>query len=129
MLTATPVEPLTPDNLRERFSKKFPDIKAIRIADLYRLSFILQKELDKHHLLCEGLEMWVEPINSFTFKMLRNKGLAYKGLDIKVCSSYFTGRQGITFTKDGKVWFCGWAGGTNHHPFLRAFSEWLGDEQ
>ena len=59
--------------------------------------------------------------------MIKKKGLKYKGLEIKVASHYFNGREAITFNKDGNVYFCGWTDSENWKPFLTAFEEWLGD--
>ncbi len=116
---------MTTDELRIKFKAKYPDINVIRQSDIHKLLYILDEELDKH-TEAGNLVMNMIPLNNFVAKMLRTKGLKHKGLELKVRAHYFEyGREAITFTRDGSVYFCGWAGGTNHLPFLRAFERWL----
>jgi len=112
------------EELRTLFSKKYPDVSKIRQTDLHKLVYLLDKQLDSHY--ADGhLRMYMEPINSFVARMIRTKGIQYRGIELKVNSHYFSGRQAIEISKDGKVYFCGWASGVNHVPFLIAFAEWL----
>lgn len=56
-----------------------------------------------------GLRIFMEPLNNLVAKMIRNKGLSYKCLDLNCCSFYFSG----------------WTGGNNYILFLKAFRRWL----
>lgn len=113
------------DNLRELFKTTYPDISKIKQADINRLLWLLDEELDKH-FQAGFLKMYMLPVNILTAKMIREKGIQHKGLELKVGANYFPqGREGIHFFPDGRVYFCGWAGGTNHEPFQRGFRKWL----
>ncbi len=114
----------TNDELRMIFKKKFPDVSVITLSKVYQLIYLLEKELELH-AKAGNLEMYMEPLNNFVANMLREKGIQYKGLELKVSSYYFRNRQAITIDKDGYPWFCGWAGGNNHEPFIKAFEEWI----
>lgn len=115
------------DQLRAKFALKYPDIAQINQTDIHHLIYLIDKELDKHYTNGH-LRMYMEPMDRFTARMIRTKTLKYKGLELTVCAHYFTKRQAIEFTKDGKVYFCGWASGINHDPFLNAFEQWLEDK-
>jgi len=117
------------DRLRNLFKEKCPDINKIKQSDIHKLLWLLDMALEKHS---EGdnLHMNMVPLNSLVAKMIREKGMAYKGLELKVRAHYFErGRDAITFTKEGSVFFCGWAGGNNHIPFLSAFEQWVNELQ
>lgn len=113
---------MTAYELRIMFKNKYPDIDKIKKSELYRLIYLLQYELENNKT---SVTMYINPINNFVDKMIIEKGLSYKGLEITVRSHYFNNREAITFNKDGNVYFCGWAGGTNPIPFLKAFERWL----
>jgi len=115
------------DELRVRFREKCPDLSAIAQTQIHKLLWLLDRELDTH-AENGNLRMNMVPLNSFVAKMLRTKGVQYKGYPlppIKVASHYFNRREGVTFDRNGTVWFCGWAGGNNPEPFIKAFSQWL----
>jgi len=115
----------TNDLLRGMFRQKYPDITKIKQSDIHRLLAFLDEELEQH-FEDGNLKMYMIPMDFFTARMILDKSIAYKGLDLKVAAHYFErGRQGITFTRDGNVYFCGWAGGNNYKPFQRGFKRWL----
>lgn len=114
------------DNLRRIFHEKYPNINKITQTDIHNLVYLLDVELDKHFLMGDNLRMHMQPMDRFTAKMLRTKGMGYRGIRLKVLSHYFSDREAITITNDGNVYFCGWASTVNHQPFLIAFSKWLG---
>ena len=112
------------DFLREAFKKQFPDISEIRQVDIHKLIYLLDEAFRKHALL-GNLSMYMQPLNRFTANMIREKGIPHKGLTLKVGASYFSDRDAIQFSKEGKVYFCSWASHINNQPFLDAFEEWL----
>jgi hypothetical protein len=112
------------NELRRLFKEKYPDINVIDQCKLHKLIYLLDEEFVEHAKNSE-FQIFMEPMNNLVAKMIRKKGLSYKGLDLKCCSFYFSGRQAVTFTKEGEVYFCGWTGGNNYIPFLKAFRRWL----
>ena len=44
---------------------------------------------------------------------------------IKVRSRYFTGREAVSFNRDGFIGFCGWASPDNQPPYMEAFKIWI----
>jgi len=114
----------TTDELRAMFKEKYPDIQVIRQLEIHHLIYLIDLELEKRRQ-DTSVFMYMNPLNRYVANMLQNKGIAYKGLELKVRSHYFNNREAITFYKGGTVGFCGWAGGRNHEPFLQAFENWL----
>jgi len=112
------------NSLRQIFKEKYPDINVITQAQIHKLLWLLDDELEIH-AKAGNLVMHMNPLNILVAKMIREKGMKYKGLKLTVQSHYFPNRQAITFSPDGTVWFCGWAGGTNDIPFMKAFKRWL----
>lgn len=112
------------DALRKLFKQKFPDVQKITQANIHKLIYLVDEEMEKH-AESGNLRMYMEPLNRYVANMIRQKGIGYKGLELHVLAHYFHGREAITFTKDGRVFFCGWAGGNNHRPFLDGFKKWL----
>ena len=111
--------------LRKLFRLKFPDLKTLKQAEIHRLIWILDEELETHAKQ-GNLVMTMIPLNRFVAKMIREKGIEYRGLELKVRAHYFEcGREAVTFRPDGNIWFCGWAGGSNPDPFLRGVRRWL----
>ena len=113
------------DNLRRLFKIKYPDVSKITQTDIHRLIYILDDELDKFYYQGDHLRMYMQPMNRYVANMIREKGIVYKGLELHVLSHYFSNREAVTFTSDGNVYFCGWAGGCNHDPFINGFLRWL----
>lgn len=112
------------DELRALFKTRFPSVATIEVWQIHMLIAIIDKELKAHAE--NHLTMWMLPLDRFTLRMIRDKGIEYKGLEMLVGAHYFpSGRQAITITKDGRIGFCGWAGGNNPEPFIRGFRIWL----
>jgi len=112
------------DELRLQFKSKFTDLSVINQTEIHRLLWLCDNELDNHYKSV-GLRMFMVPLNLFVARMIRDKGIQYKGIELKVASHYFEGREGIHILQDGRVFFCGWAGGNNHEPFINAFRRWI----
>jgi len=96
----------------------------IKVSEMYNLIYLLQTELEKHAdngNLC----MYIPPINSFIFKMITDKGITYKGFEIKISSHYFKGRECVNFYQNGGISFCNWASDVNSEPILKAFRKWI----
>lgn len=54
----------------------------------------------------------------------RTEGPRVVFADLRCRSDYFTGRQAVTFERDGFVGFAGWADEVNVQPILEAFIAW-----
>ena len=112
-------------SLREQFARAYPDVKAIKQVDINRLVFLLDDEFEDHWLSGDGLHMFAQPLDRFTAASIRKNGIGERGLTIKCGAHYFTDRDAITITGDGRVYFCSWASTTNEQPILKAFQRWL----
>ena len=109
------------DELRALYLARFGNRPIVTQAMLHKLLWLADKALELH----TELRMHMVPVDRFTAKMIRTKGIEHRGLRLRVGSSYFSGREAYTFTTDGRVYFCGWASTENHRPFLTAFREWV----
>ncbi|HAM42113.1 MAG TPA: hypothetical protein DCP69_12500 [Candidatus Omnitrophica bacterium] len=60
-----------------------------------------------------------------TISRVGDPGKFFTGIKCK--SFYFTGREAVSFNRDGFVGFAGWSDETNVQPILAGFAEWVNE--
>lgn len=68
------------------------------------------------------MEMRMRP----KWKATSNRNGSIKEAYLRVDGPYFSGREAISFNRDGWIGFAGWASDKNVRPFIDAFVEWVG---
>lgn len=55
-------------------------------------------------------------------KRKKTRDFIFAGL---TCNAfYFTGREAVSFNRDGFIGLCGWSDSVNNQPILRGFKKW-----
>lgn len=116
---------MTTNEARALFAETRGSLDSITIADVFELTALIERELEKHNADPETrTPMWLRPPNAFQIKKLRRVGFdGGAALDLKVDGRYFEGRQGIKLHRNF-IEFAGWASSTNLEPFINAFAQW-----
>src|SRR5690606_14421809 len=91
-----------------------------REVHVNHLRLLVSTELANHD---KEMDMSLkQPLKKDTL-VRKTLGLKYARLEVN--GSYFSGREAITFNRDGFIGFAGWASGGNLKPFVEAFEKWL----
>lgn len=111
---------LTADYCREYANEKGITLRSVGSRGILSLHRILSK----HVILSDCLQksFRVDPVRKKDIDIKRNFAALY------VSAFYFSGRDGITFSADGFIGFCGWADSINSQPIYHAFIEWCDTE-
>lgn len=113
------------DALRVLFSQTMRP-EDVTVPEVYRLWSIVEERLSHPTEEISGrLKMRLQPLNDLVMGAIRRHGWPARGIEIKVNGPYFKGREGITFSTNGFIGFCGWASGINGVPFEDGFDEWV----
>ena len=113
---------MTGEEARKYFESKDLKYSDITEGDICTLVMLLNKSIKQ---ACKNHEMSVDTMRmsqKIKSKFTTNGQLIECYLFIN--SHYFTQRECISFNKDGFIGFCGWAGGDNPKPIIKAFVQW-----
>lgn len=107
------------EKVRKRFNDNY-SYSMLREAHINHLRLLVSSELVSHD---KEMDMSLkQPLKKDTL-VRKTLGLKYARLEVN--GSYFSGREAITFNRDGFIGFAGWASGYNLKPFVIAFEKWL----
>jgi hypothetical protein len=113
---------MTNDEAREYFKSKGLSYADITEGDICTLVMLLNKYIKQ---ACKNHEMSVDTMRmSQRIKSKFNTSGKLIECYLFINSHYFTQRECISFNIDGFIGFCGWAGGDNPRPIIKAFTEW-----
>jgi hypothetical protein len=113
---------MTTEEAREYFASKNLSYADITEGDICTLVMLLNKNIKQ---ACKNHEMSVDSMR-MSEKIRSKYTTSGKLIEcyLFINSHYFTRRECISFNKDGFIGFCGWAGGKNPVPIIRAFAQW-----
>ncbi len=104
---------MTRDEARDHWAKSGLTYAVLTKESIARLRKIIDAEMRKSGCI------------NGTFRAGRAGTVTKDWADIRCQAFYFTGRQAVTFERDGFIGFAGWADETNVQPILSAFVAWV----
>lgn len=105
------------EKIRKLFNEKYT-YQMLNESHISHLRLLVSNELIGHN---EEMSMSVNAPRKKDTNVLKTKGL--KSAYIGVRGSYFSDREGITFSQTGFIGFAGWASEYNVKPFVDAFEK------
>lgn len=110
---------LKTDIARRNFKECGLTYKNLTKQDLKRLRIIVAEKVKESGLMKDSYRV------NQRWKSVRFKnGHLYEAY-FECKAFYFTGREAISFNRDGFIGFCGWSDSEHQAPILAGFYEWL----
>ena len=110
---------------REYFEEKGLSYLDIKEKDIEKLREFVKYELQTYLPTTDhsrSMDLRLSKIRKTDFKYNKDGSVKYGGVWIE--GSYFKFREGVYFSENGFIGFCGWADGSNKIPIITAFTRW-----
>lgn len=117
----------TGDRLRVLFAEKVGGYRNVTRGDIEMLACMLGEEHCRRnrYLLHAPDDVRGVPMHVCRRKVKPSPDGGIESAFITVWAHYFDGREGISFNRDGRIGFAGWADSNNVKPMHRAFERWV----